>query len=98
MLPLILKIRCKAVQSHSLGVVLRNAAQTIIVAQSNHKLPKAAARRLALPSKRKPSRFVFGNTIAPSEATAKFALAVRAAQRRTRRRTIYCSGGDNRAR
>jgi TPR repeat protein len=75
MLPLILKIRCKAVQSHSLGVVLRNAAQTIIVATSNHKLPKAAARRLALPSKRKPSRVVFGNAKAPSEAAAEYRLA-----------------------
>jgi hypothetical protein len=55
--------RCQVVQSHSLGIVLRNA-KTPMAACSNHKLPKAAARRLALPSKRKPSRFVFGNTIA----------------------------------
>ncbi len=73
--------RCKAVQSHSLGVVLRNAAQTIIVATSNHNLPKAAARRLALPSKRKPSRFVLGNTKAKQVAEAEYTLAVRAAQR-----------------
>ncbi len=53
-----------------------------MVAPSNHNLPKAAARRLALPSKRKPSRFVYSNTIAQNVAAAKYTLAVRAAQRR----------------
>ncbi len=42
-------IRCKAVQSHSLGIVLRIAAITKIVALSNNILPKAAAS-LSLPS------------------------------------------------
>jgi hypothetical protein len=69
--------RCKAVESHRLGMVLRNAATTIIVARSNHKLPKAAARRLALPSERKPSRLVFGNTIAINVAATEYTLAVR---------------------
>jgi hypothetical protein len=79
---------CKAVESHSLGIeimVLLNAATTIIVARSNHKLPIAAARRLALPSERKPSRFVFGNTMAKKVAAAEYALAGRAAQRRASR-------------
>jgi hypothetical protein len=53
--------RCKAVPSHSLGIVLRNTP-TCIVALSYYKLPKAAARRSALPSKRKPFRHVFRNT------------------------------------
>ena len=73
---------CKAVESHSLGMVLLNAAITTTVARSNHILPKAAARRLALPSERKPSRFVLINTIAHNVAAAEYALAVRAAQRR----------------
>jgi hypothetical protein len=79
---------CKAEESHSLGIVLRNTATTIIVALSNNILPKAAARRLALPSKRKPSRFVFGNTIACNVAEAECTLAVRAAQRRASRRQL----------
>jgi hypothetical protein len=73
--------RCKAVESHSLGMVLRNAAITKLVAQSNYILPEAAARRLALPSQRKPSRCIFRNTTAPNVAAAECALAVRAAQR-----------------
>jgi hypothetical protein len=72
-------LRCKAVVLHCLGIVLRNAASTTIVARYNHILPKAAARRRALPSQRKPSRFVFSNTGACNVAEA---LAVRAAQRR----------------
>ena len=75
-------LSCKAPESRSLGIVPRNAAKTTVVAHSNHKLPKAAARRLALPSERKPSRFVFGNTIAHNVAAAKCTLAVRAAQHR----------------
>ena len=58
---------CKAVESHSLGIVLRNA-QPVRVAPSDNLLPKAAARRRALPSQRKPSRFIFGNTGACNEA------------------------------
>ena len=69
--------RCKAVESHSLGIVLRNAATTTVIAQSNHILPKAAARHLALPSERKPSRLVFGNTIAVNVAATEYTLAVR---------------------
>ena len=37
---------------------------------------------LALPSKHKPSRFIFGNTMDPNVAAAECALAARAAQRR----------------
>ena len=74
--------RCKAVESRSLGIVLRNTTTTVIVARSNHILPKAAARRRALPSQRKPSRCISRNTIAPSVAAGECALAVRAAQRR----------------
>ncbi len=70
---------CKAVESHSLGIVLRNATTTMPVAHSNHKLPKAAARRSALPCKRKPSRVIISNTFAPKVAAAECALAVRAA-------------------
>ncbi len=70
--------RCKAVESHCLGIVLRNA-NTSCVAPSNHILPKAAARRLALPSERKPSRYICANTIAQNVAAAECALAVRAA-------------------
>jgi hypothetical protein len=55
--------RCKAVESRSLGKVSRNA-QSPMEAQSNCMLPKAAARRLALPSQRKPFRYIFRNTIA----------------------------------
>ena len=73
--------RCKTEESHSLGMVLCNA-NTNLVARSNHKLPKAAARRLALPSQRKPSRSVFGGTKAPNVAAAEQPLAVCAAQRR----------------
>ncbi len=62
---------------------MRNAPSPV-VSHSNHKLTKAAARRLALPSKRKPSRFVFGNSKA-EVALAEYALAVRAAQRRSSR-------------
>ncbi len=54
-------ISCKAPESHSLGMVLCNAAKTKPAARSNHKLPKAAARRRALPSERKPSRYIFRN-------------------------------------
>ena len=72
---------CKAVESHSLGKVPRNTlAET--VAPSNHILPKAAARRLALPSQRKPSRYILRSTVSPHVAAAECALAVRAAQRR----------------
>jgi hypothetical protein len=53
-----------------------------MVAPSNHKLPEAAARRSALPRKRKPSPHIFSNTSAVDEAVAESALAVRAAQRR----------------
>jgi hypothetical protein len=74
-------IRCKAVPSHSLSIVLRNA-QSRIVAFSNHKLPKAAAHRLALPSQRKPSRYIFSNAPAVDIAATESALAVCAAQRR----------------
>jgi hypothetical protein len=63
---------CKAVESHSLGIVLRNTPSRI-VAQSNHILPEAAARRLALPSQRKPSRFVCSNTIAPNDVPLLYA-------------------------
>ncbi len=55
---------CKSEESHSLGIILRDAATTIVVALSNRQLPKAAARHLAIPSQRKPSRFVFSNTMA----------------------------------
>ena len=75
-------IRGKAEQSRSLGIVLRNAAITKAVAKSNHNLPKAAARRSALPSQRKPSLFIFSNTMAHNVAAAECTLAVRAAQRR----------------
>jgi hypothetical protein len=75
-------IRCNAEESHSLGNILRNAAQTKEVAISIHILPKVAARRLALPSQRKPSRYIYSNTKAPSVAAAECTLAVRAAQRR----------------
>ena len=75
--------RGKAVESHSLGKVLRNTP-TQCVAPSNHKLPKAAARRHALPSQRKPSRLVLSNTTAPNVAEAEYALAVRTTQRRPR--------------
>ena len=67
-------IRGKTVQSRSLGIVLRNAAITKIVAHSNHKLPKAAARRSALPSKHKPSRLILGNTVAIQVAAAECSL------------------------
>ena len=70
---------CKAVESHCLGIVLRNAAITMPEAHSNHKLPKAATRRLALPPERKPSRYILWNTMAPNIAAAECALAVRAA-------------------
>jgi hypothetical protein len=59
---------CKAEKLHSFGNVSRNAAKTnitFIVALSKHMLPKAAARRLALPSQRKPSRFIQGHTTFP---------------------------------
>jgi hypothetical protein len=81
--------RCKSEESHSLGSVPRNAAYTIEAAHANNKLPKAAARRLALTSQRKPSRIICGNTMSPNGrcaedvAAAECALAVRAAQRRT---------------
>jgi hypothetical protein len=78
-------IRGKAEESRSLGFVLRNAATTKRVAESNHKVPKVAARRRALPSQRKPSRCIFRNTIACRVAAAECALAVRAAQRRPSR-------------
>jgi hypothetical protein len=71
--------RCKAVESHSLGIVLRNAATTIVLTLSNHKLPKAAARRRALPSQRKPSGFVCSNAIAIQVAPAECTPAVHAA-------------------
>jgi hypothetical protein len=74
-------IRCKAVESRSFGINLHNAAPTNIVAISNYKLPEAAARRLALPSQRKPSRCILGNTMAIQVEAAEYALAVRAAQR-----------------
>ena len=78
-------IRCKAVQSQGLSIVPRNAAITIVVAHSYHKLPKAAACRSALPSERKPSRSIMSNTIAPIVAESEYSLAVRAAQRRAGR-------------
>ena len=62
-------------------MVLSNAP-SCIVARSNHKLPEAAARRSALPRKRKPSPDIFSNTNAVNEAAAESALAVCAAQRR----------------
>ena len=68
--------RCKAVESRSLGIVLRNAATTKVAAPSNHKLPKAAARRRALPSQRKPSRCILSHTMAKNVAEAEYALAV----------------------
>ena len=74
----------KAEKLHSFGNVSRKAAKTnitVIVARSDHQLPKAAARRLAVPSQRKPSRIVQGHTIDSSVAAAECALAVRAAQR-----------------
>jgi hypothetical protein len=73
--------RCKSPPSHSLGIVLSNT-NTYIVAPSNHKLPEAAARRSALPRKRKPSPDIFSNTSALDETAAESSLAVRAAQRR----------------
>ena len=73
--------RCKSDPSHSLGIVLSNT-KSCTVALSNHKLPEAAARRSALPRKRKPSPDIFSNTSAEDEAAAESALAVRAAQRR----------------
>jgi hypothetical protein len=79
--------RCKAVESHSLGIVLRNTYRntpSLIVALSNHKLPKAARRR-ALSSQRKPSRCIFRNTTAVGVAAAECTLAVRSAQRRPSR-------------
>ncbi len=75
---------CKAENLHSFGNVLRNAAITnitTVVAHSNHILPKAAARRRALPSQRKPSRIIQGHAIDSSVAAAEYALAERAAQR-----------------
>jgi hypothetical protein len=71
-------------RSHSFGNVSRNAAITnitTVVARCNRMLPKAAARCLALPSQRKPSRIIQGHTIDSSVAAAECALAVRAAQR-----------------
>jgi hypothetical protein len=73
--------RCKFEPSHSLGIVLSNIP-SCIVAHSHHKLPEAAARRSALPRKRKPSPDIFSNTSAFNEAAAESALAVRAAHRR----------------
>jgi hypothetical protein len=73
--------RCQAVVSRCHGIVLRNN-KTIPVAQSNRILPKAAARRSALPCQRKPSRFIYRNTIAPNVAAAENAFAVRAAKLR----------------
>ena len=52
------------------------------MALSEKNAPKAAARRIALPSERKPSRFVYSNTTAIGVAVAEFTLAARAAQRR----------------
>ena len=72
---------CKAPPSTSLRLVLGNTT-SCSVALSNHKLPEAAARRSALPRKRKPSPHIFSNTSAVDEAAAESALAVRAAQRR----------------
>jgi hypothetical protein len=66
--------RCKSEKSHSLPVP--------VVAQCKNILPKAAARRRALPSQRKPSRYISRNTMAHIVAAAECALAVRAAQRR----------------
>jgi hypothetical protein len=62
-------------------MILRNTF-TKVVASSNHGLPEAAARSLALPSQRQPFRSIFGNTPTCKVAAAKGALAVRAAQRR----------------
>ena len=81
--------RCKAVQSQSLGIVLINA-QPLIIALSNKKLHKAAARRLALPSERKPSRFVCSNTAAIDVAAAECTFAVRADQHRASRSKLKC--------
>ena len=53
------------------------------MALSEKNAPKAAARRIALPSERKPSRFVYSNTTAIGVAVAECTLAARAAQRRT---------------
>ncbi len=72
---------CEAEQLHSLCIVLRNS-HTLLVAPSNHKLPEAAARCSALPCKRKPFPYIFGNTSANDEAAAECALAVRAAHGR----------------
>jgi hypothetical protein len=74
----------KAEKLHCFGNVSRNAAITtitFIVTPSNRILPKAAARRLALPTQRKRSRIIQGHTIDSSVAAAECALAARAAHR-----------------
>jgi hypothetical protein len=72
---------CKVEQSPGLYMVLRDT-KTYSDASSQRVLAKAAARCSAIPCKRKPFLFIFGDTSANNVAAAECALAVRAAQGR----------------